>query len=200
MVNQKVRGTLYRIICMDHPNVTYTEADLSHYNRFAYTYENMIKELYIDVPALYYGPLVMVMHDQSGMAFRTEEDPDKLLKVVDEYLHNWEKQIYGHTNPVSECDDKPVADNHYSKSTPWSVLDMYEPGQDETHHAIKLDKTVSTHEKSGAAPPAQPAPQSAPPPEPQPQYQPQTQSQPQQSEPVKKKYKLQEPEKAFIGR
>lgn len=38
VLNQDVQGTLWRIICQHHPNVVYTQADLSHYNRNAYTY------------------------------------------------------------------------------------------------------------------------------------------------------------------
>ena len=177
MMNQNVRGTLWRCICKKHKDVIYSEADLSHYNRYAYTYEDMAVKLDISVEALFHGPTVAIMHDQSGMTFRTDDDPDKLLRAVDEYLRSWEKQLYGIENPACDFNDKNIAENHYEFSMPYGNLEMYDPDSDETNHQMKATKNVAVHEKSEPAPNPEPAPA----PEPAPQ----------------KGFSLSEPSKAF---
>jgi hypothetical protein len=148
MMNQNVRGTLWRVICKNHPNVTYTEADLSHYNLNAYSYENLAKQLKIDVSTLFNGPIVSVMHDQSGLTFATDNQPEKLLKAVDTYIHQWEISLYGKTNPLCDLNNQNLANNHFESYLPYKDLEMFEPGHKTRQEEIQESKTVTPRESS----------------------------------------------------
>lgn len=127
MVNQDVRGTLWNIICKHHPNVLYTEADLSHYNRNAYGYQDLANELFVDVDGLYSGPLVAIMHDQKGITLKSDKGPRSLVEAICKYLNDLEMELYGKSE--GECDYKQdiVADNHYSHYLPYYEVKQYEP-------------------------------------------------------------------------
>lgn len=148
MLNQNVLGTLWRCLCQNHPDVIYAEADLSHYNRYAYTYENLAKKLEISIDSLYGGPTIAIMRDQTGMTFRTNSEPEKLLSVVEEYLRTWEKDLFGVENPKCDLRDQSLSDNHFDAYMPYGNLDMYNPSGDETNHAVKEAKQVEPHVSS----------------------------------------------------
>jgi hypothetical protein len=127
MMNQNVQGTLWRCICENHPDIIYTEADLSNYNRYAYTYADLAKKLEIGVEALYHGPAVVVMRDQTGMTFRAHDDPEKLLNAVEQYFRELELIYDGVENPLCDMRDQSLAENHYEVYLPYGEQEMYNP-------------------------------------------------------------------------
>ena len=46
-INQYVTETMCKLICSNHPNVVYTQADLSYSNRNAKSYADLARKLYI---------------------------------------------------------------------------------------------------------------------------------------------------------
>jgi len=154
MINQNVQGTLWRCLWKYHPDIIYTEADLSHYNKLAYTFEDIASKLGVDVPELYHGPTIMVMRDESGRSFRTHDDPEKLIKVVDEYIRTWEKSLFNIKNPPWDIKEQYLADNHYEHYMPFGDLQMYDPDTKQQ----KSTKNVNVRE----APPSSLAPEPSP--------------------------------------
>ncbi|CAI2377547.1 unnamed protein product [Moneuplotes crassus] len=141
MVNQDVQGTLWRCLCENHPDIIYSEADISHYNLNAYTYIDLAKELEIELGELNDGPTIVVMSNHTGMTFRTEENPLKLLKATEKYIRQIEKELYGLENPYCDLKHQILADNHYEYYDPIEMLQMYRPHKEET--AKKVGKKQS---------------------------------------------------------
>jgi hypothetical protein len=138
MMNQNVQGTLWRCICENHPDIIYTEADLSHYNQYAYSYFALAKKLEIGVKTLYHGPTVAVMRDQTGMTFRAHDDSEKLLNAVEQYIRELELKFDGVENPLCDMRDQSLAENHYEVYMPYGELEMYDPNK----HVVTKAKTV----------------------------------------------------------
>ncbi|CAI2374718.1 unnamed protein product [Moneuplotes crassus] len=208
LINQNVQGTLWKCLCQNHPNIIYTEADVSHYNRNAYSYDDAAKKLNIYYDDLYSGPTIVVMHNQTGRQFRTEREPDKLLRVVEEYVRNWEKILYNIEAPKCDLYNKVLADNPYEYYVPLEKFDTYSPETNEYQTKAQQEKTVKPREASTentapepepeASPPSPPAtePTPAPAPEPAPTPTPAPKPEPEQSSPSS--FSLSEPDKAFF--
>ena len=126
-----------------HPNVIYHEADMSTYNRDAYSYEDLAKELGINIQDLDYGPIVVVMHDQRGSAIRSEKGSLRLVTAVDQEIHELEKQIYGVTGQPCNVDFEIEAMNQFKMHTPWENYDHYRPDKDEIGHKKHNSKTIA---------------------------------------------------------
>ncbi|CAI2377129.1 unnamed protein product [Moneuplotes crassus] len=144
MINQNVQGSLWRCLCENHPNIIYTEADLSHYNINAYTYQDLATQLEINIEDLFNGPSIVVMNDQSGTQFRTEKEPDKLVKNVEEYIRTFEKDLYGVENPKCDFQNQILAENHYEYYLPNTELDMYLPSHNEVQTEAQISKHIDT--------------------------------------------------------
>lgn len=141
-LNQEARGTLMSLIRNYHPEVLYHEADMSPYNRNAYTYEALSKELGIDLDQLDYGPMVVIMFDQRGEALRSEKGTLSLITSVDKVLHQKEDIIYGIKSPLCNIDFEIEAANEYKIYNPWDDYDYYRPTKDEIDHDKRMTKTV----------------------------------------------------------
>lgn len=131
------------LIKKDHPNVIYHEADMSTYNRNAYTYDELADKLGIVLDDLVYGPTVVVMYDQRGSAFRSEKGPVSLVTAVNKEIHRLEYEIYGVTNRVSDVDFEIEALNQFKMYTPWDNYEAYQPENDEIGHERHNQKTVA---------------------------------------------------------
>lgn len=149
-INQYVTDTMWKIVCSNHPNVVYTQADLSYSNRNAKSYADLAKKLYIgmlihslfsatipdkafkphlfvfphlnvsifvDVPKLYRGPVIMVMHNESGKTFTGDTDFKDVIDTVDRYLHEYEQKIYGKTNPKMKV---PLREEYFKSKCAFS--------------------------------------------------------------------------------
>lgn len=178
MVNQNVQGTLWRCICENHPNIIYTEADMSHYNRNAYSYEEIADQLGVQIDELLYGPTVVVMNDQTGSSFRVDQDPEKLLEAVEDYIRSQEKDVFGIVAPKCDLKDKILADNHYEHYLPNEQLEMYTPENNEAKTEAQKEKHVEVRDTPSSTPATAPAPKPIPP-------------------VSKPRFQLSEPEKAF---
>jgi hypothetical protein len=93
--NQETRGALMNIIDKNHRNVVYHEIDLSEYNLNAPTYEDLAKDLGIDLKLLYDAPIALVVYEESGDAFTTDKGSLSLAKMVEKYLVKIEKEKFG---------------------------------------------------------------------------------------------------------
>lgn len=103
-VNKDVTKAVWKMICENHPNVLYSQADLSSYNRNAHTFDFSSSEIGVDRTSLYTGPVVMITFKGLAMTYTSDKFNPSLLKAVDLYLHKWEKNLYGTSNP--QCDVK----------------------------------------------------------------------------------------------
>lgn len=142
-LNQETRGTLMNLLRHNHPRVIYHEADMSTYNRNAYTYEPLAKEMGIDLDQLDYGPIVVIMHDQRGDALRSEKGTLSLLSSVDKNIHHKEYKIYGSDKPLCNIDVEIEAVNEFKLYNPWDDYEYYRPEKDEINHEKRNQKTVS---------------------------------------------------------
>ena len=64
--NLIIEGTLKKMISKCHPEVIYTEADLSEYNNNQKGYIQTADEWNVNLSELDEGPMVMIMYQQSG--------------------------------------------------------------------------------------------------------------------------------------
>ena len=142
-VNQETRGTLMNILKRRHPRVIYHEADMSTYNRDAYTYKELAKELGINIDELVYGPTVIVMHDQRGSALRSDKGTLALVTAADKEIHAFEKDIYGVTQQLCDVDYEIEAINQFKMHTPWENYEYYSPDKDEINHERHNSKSVA---------------------------------------------------------
>jgi hypothetical protein len=99
--NQETRGALINIIDKNHPNVVYHEVDMSEYNLNSPTYEDLAKELGIDLKMLYDAPIALVVYSESGDAFTTDKGSLSLVKMVEKYLQKIEKEEFGTEHDLS---------------------------------------------------------------------------------------------------
>ncbi|CAI2376825.1 unnamed protein product [Moneuplotes crassus] len=128
-VNQNVQGTLWKCLCENHPDIIYTEADISHYNINAYTYIDLADKMSINLGELHDGPTIVVMVDQKGETFRDGTNPRKLLEAVEEEIREEERKLYGKANPKCDFSSFTPADNHYTHFDAPEKLDMYKPSE-----------------------------------------------------------------------
>ncbi|CAI2366890.1 unnamed protein product [Moneuplotes crassus] len=142
-INQETRGTLMSILKNNHPNVIYHEADISTYNRNAYTYEELADELGIILSDLQYGPTVVVMYDQRGSALRSEKGSLSLVSAVDKEIHRFELEDFGSTNKVCDVDYEIEAMNQFKMYAPWDNYDSYQPDSDEIGHDRHIQKNTA---------------------------------------------------------
>ena len=128
------------IISQFHPHVLYHEADLSTYNRNAYTYEELAIEMGISLDDLTYGPTVVVIQDQRGSAIRSEKGTLALITAVDREIHEKEILVCGHTSKPCNIDYAIEAMNQFQVYNPWEDYDYYEPKKDEANHEMHSTK------------------------------------------------------------
>ena len=127
--------------------MVYTEADLSSYNRYAYTYQQFADEIGLDLSNLIYSPVVLVIFDQSGFAFTSNQGPLDLIETVDKYIHKLEENYYSVNKPLCYVQNEFIAENHFDHYMPIEYFERYNPEKDETGHELKQEKQVSEHVK-----------------------------------------------------
>ena len=102
--NQRVRGTVKEMIKRCHPHTVYTEADISDYNIYAYTFEELAKDWTIDLKKLPDGPLVMAMFQKHGNMLwgSNQTQTITLARSLHNYLKDVESKNWKDT--PKECD------------------------------------------------------------------------------------------------
>ena len=95
--NLVIKGSIKNLISRCHPNVKYTEADISDYNVNAYTFQDVANDWNIDLTILEDGPLVMILYQHHGTRFWGHKDTPvmSLMNKVDDYIRYQERRVYG---------------------------------------------------------------------------------------------------------
>lgn len=119
LLNTDVRETIWKIICKHHPNVIYTEADLSPTNKWLSTYDELAQDMEIDEDKLYNGPIVAVLYHQKGVTINADDNPQKLVKAVDNQIHKLEHQIYGDSDDSCSTENDEIFESHFEYYTPF---------------------------------------------------------------------------------
>jgi hypothetical protein len=170
--NQLIRGSLQNIIKNNHPNVFYTEADMSSYNPNEYTYMDLAVDLGLDLGHLFEGPIVVLMHDEVGYAYYSGSDTLRFLRHIDKQLNYMETQLYGTSKPLSNVRKEYYAVNQFYAHEPYENYNYYRPKNDEESHEAKKQQVKSPHTSTGAEPITAPEdyipPHEAPKPPPEP--------------------------------
>ena len=105
-MNQEVRGGIMNILKQSHPiTAKYHEVDLSEYNVFCSTFNQLIDDFNIKPNLLGEGPMVTVVRDGKGKGFRSFKGSGDLIQAVDNYLHSQEIDLYADTMPRCDVDE-----------------------------------------------------------------------------------------------
>lgn len=179
--NLIVKGSLKKMLKECHPQVFSTEVDISDYNPDAKSFKDIAYQWKIDTDYLSEGPMIMVMHQQTGEILWATKGTsvETFLQRIDAELRQVEQSYFGKSGSMCKIElDYSEIDN-FEKSDPWGKL-RSAPG------APKKKKPAPVKKEAPA-----PAPVSKPEPTPEPT-----------PTPVKKpkKFTLNEPEKAFRRR
>jgi hypothetical protein len=130
-LNSEVRGSLMNIILHNHPHVEYHEADMSTYNKNAYTYLDLANELHIDLEQLLYSPAVLVMHNHDGEVLRSDTGSLNLVRGTDKLMHEKEFELYGNTNFRCEIETEIEGVNQFKDYHPWANYNYFTPDEKE---------------------------------------------------------------------
>ena len=95
--NERVKGTIKNLIDKCHPHTVYAEADVSDYNRDAFTFEELAKDWGIMLDVLHEGPLVMPVYQNHGEMFwgTNQTQTISLVRAVHRYLIQVETEVWG---------------------------------------------------------------------------------------------------------
>jgi len=138
--NHEVRGTIINMIKDNYPNVYYHEIDMSEYNVNADTYNELSRELGIDLKMLYDAPIVLVLKGSEGNAFTTDKGSLALSKMVDQHLHTVEKKYFGLNTELSNSEEIM---RQISQFPVPNVLDLEKKYQKQHSVKSKLNKSES---------------------------------------------------------
>lgn len=168
--NQQVRGTIKEMIKNYHPHTVYTEADISEYNLYAYTFEELAQDWGVNIGGLHDGPLVMAMFRKHGKLLWGTNQTQTITLAESLHSHlaeieaaNWKDAKKGQEIKVVL---KEVGE--YNIHDPWKPYGHFYPSKPDPVHVQRL-------QREGKTPPPPPPPA-----------------------PVKKTIGLNEPEKASM--
>lgn len=145
LFNQDVRGTLWKIICKYHPNVIYTEADMSLYQDQVAGYKALAKEMDLDLQSLYFSPTVTVLYKSIGQAFNADKGTKDLIIDIDNYIHSKESKSFGLKNPPCDIQSEVLASNYYDHYNPSKDVEKFEPKLDIYGNVIKAPTQYAVH-------------------------------------------------------
>eukprot|EP00343_Euplotes_focardii_P005366 CAMPEP_0205811864 /NCGR_PEP_ID=MMETSP0205-20121125/16148_1 /ASSEMBLY_ACC=CAM_ASM_000278 /TAXON_ID=36767 /ORGANISM="Euplotes focardii, Strain TN1" /LENGTH=206 /DNA_ID=CAMNT_0053091629 /DNA_START=192 /DNA_END=810 /DNA_ORIENTATION=+ len=122
LVNQDVRGTLWKLVCQYHPQIIYTEVDLSSTtNKNAGEFKDLANKLGVNLNNIDEGPSVSILYDTFGDALRSSKGPSDLIKIVNEYIKGKEEEVLKTKSQEYDIEREVLAMNRF---------DYYMPSED----------------------------------------------------------------------
>ena len=145
--NERVKGTVKALIERYHPNTVYVEADVSDYNRNAYTFEEQATFWGIDLKVLSEGPMIMPVYQKHGQIFwgSNQTHTISLVRALHKHLVDVERAEFG-TEPSDDVDIELIFNevNEYNNYNPWQPYDHFYPGKPDAKHVERLEREGKT--------------------------------------------------------